>query len=478
MIEFIVKSTICMGVSLIPYYIFLKPDSNFNFNRFYLLVTLFLALTVPILNFSTTHTIPILNKIQVETIYDYNSKNEKYTKEEAIVLSDTPKFPIQTFLWSIYLLGTLVMVIRFLINLFRIIHSVKYGRTISNGFYLILVNNHSNPYSFFKYIFIDKNDYQNKEYFNTLFEHEKVHSRQLHSIDILAIELIKCILWFNPLIWIYKKLISDNHEYIADSIAIENDYSKEKYLNQIIHSSNNFTNKSILISGFSFKNTKNRILMLNKTKNTSGKKIFRLTLIILLVGAFFTLNSFKTNSSKPFLVIVDAGHGGKDDGAKLNNIAEKDINLSVSSKLANIKGQNNIKIILLRNDDKFISLENRVKFINELKPDLVICIHCNYANNTSLNGTEVYYSNKDSFKNQSFNYSKTIYLNFSKNVSVTNEIKTANYYIFENSECPAILLQLGFISNSSDLSLLNDVGYQDKIATTIFQSLEKISNNN
>jgi N-acetylmuramoyl-L-alanine amidase len=477
MIEFIVKSTLCMGVSLILYYILLKPDCNFTFNRFYLLVTLFLALTVPVLNFSTTHTVPILNKLKVESIYDYNSEIEKYTEEEAIVLSDTPQFPVQTFLWSVYLLGTLVMAIRFLFNLYRIIRSIKSGKTITNDFYLVLLSNHSNPYSFFKHIFINKNDYQDKEYFNTLFEHEKAHSKQLHTIDIIAIELIKCFLWFNPLIWIYKNLISENHEYIADSMAVENGFSKEKYLNQIIHSSNNYTNKSILISGFSFKNTKNRILMLNKTKNSSRRKRFKLALIIVLVGTFFTLNSFKTNSSNPFLVVVDAGHGGKDNGAKLNNINEKDINLSVSSKLADIVGQNNIKIVLLRNEDKFISLETKVKAINKLKPDLVLSIHCNYAKNTSLNGTEVYYSSKKGFRNQSYNFSKTIYSNFSEKVSVNSKIKTASFYIFENSECPAILFQVGFISNSNDLSLLNDVSYQDRIAYSIYQSLEKISNN-
>jgi N-acetylmuramoyl-L-alanine amidase len=466
-----------MGGALILYYTLLKPDSNFTFNRFYLLATLILALTVPVLNFSTTNRVPVLNKINIETIYEINNKVEQYTEEEAIISSDTHKLPFHTILSFIYLLGVLIMAIRFLVNLLHIIHSIKNKGRHINGFNVVFNNNYSNPYSFFNNIFISKEHFQNNESFGSLFEHEKAHCKQLHSLDILIIEVIKCFLWFNPLVWVYKTVISENHEYLADSKAVRNVYSKEKYLSHIIHFSNNNSNTSILISGFSFKNTKSRILMLNKPQKPLRKRKLKLALIIVMTGSFFILNSFKTKSTNPFLVVVDAGHGGKDNGAISNHINEKGINLNIGSKLASLDGQNNIKIILLRNEDEFLSLENRVKKINELKPDLLLSIHCNYSKNRNLNGTEVYYSDQEKFKNQSYNYSKTINSAFLENVSDKSKIKTANYFIFKHSECPAILLQVGFLSNSHDLSFLNDTDYQDKIAYTIYSCLEKISNN-
>lgn len=475
MIEYIIKSTLCLGVSILLYYIFLKPGNNFTFNRYYLLSTLILALSVPVFNFSSTHAMPVVNKISISTNYENNYERGQVAEDENIEATRKSQFPVQK-VFLVYIIGVIVFVLRFAANLLNLVSVMNKKGTKINGFYVRLMKNCYNPYSFFNYLFINKRDFDNKEYSDSLFEHERVHSKQFHSIDIILIELVKCFLWFNPFVWLYKNAISENHEFIADSIAIKKGIDKNRYLNHMIRCTNNDLNSSILISGFSYKHTKNRLIMLNKTRKPLGKQVFRLFLAITLTGAFFTLNSFKIKTSKPFVVVVDAGHGGKDKGSTFNNISEKDVNLNISTKLADLTGKDNIKIVLVRSKDKFVSLENRVKTINELKPDILLSIHCDYAKNDNLRGTTVYYSDKDGFNTKSYSYSKTILSEHIKNVTDKGQIKTADFYILENSDCPGILLQLGFLSNKNDLSILSDNSYQDQIANSIYNSLVKISN--
>ena len=463
-----------MGVSFLLYYTLLRKESNFTFNRFYLLATLILALSVPVFNFSSTHAVAVINKININTIYESHSESVPISEEEVIGVTSRPHFTVQDILLLTYILVAFMLMLRFVINLFRVVKAMKKKGKVYNGLYIVFINNHYHPYSFFNSLFIHKEDYENKEYFDSLFEHEKIHSRQLHSIDIIITELCKCFLWFNPFVWLYKKVISENHEYIADAKVIGSGYNHEEYLNQMIRYTNNEVNSSILISGFSYKHTKKRIIMLHKSKNPFGKNVLKLFLVVTLAGAFFTLNSFKTKSVKSFLVVVDAGHGGQDDGAVFNHIHEKDINLGISTKLAGLSGNDNINIVLLRSEDQFLSLEDRAKVVNELKPDLLLSIHCNYAKNSDLEGTTIFYSDKESVKKQSYSYGKTILSEHLKNVTDKGKIETADLYILENSECPALLINLGYLSNEHDLSLLIDDGYQDQIAESVYNSIVKI----
>lgn len=95
-------------------------------------------------------------------------------------------------------------------------------------------------------------------------------------------------------------------------------------------------------------------------------KIISLTLVCVFCLNFETVK-------KPFKIVIDAGHGGKDTGAIINSISEKDIVYAISQKIKSLE-HNNFEFILLRDDDKFISLKDRVTKINSIQPDLVLSL--------------------------------------------------------------------------------------------------------
>src|SRR5690606_38486304 len=120
-------------------------------------------------------------------------------------------FPlILKFLISIYVIVTLLMFFRFgkhLLHILKVLNKVQFR---TDGLQVIFVQEERNSFSFFNYLFIHQKDFENREYSETIVKHERTHSKQLHSIDIIIIELMACIFWFNPFLWLYKIAIIQN----------------------------------------------------------------------------------------------------------------------------------------------------------------------------------------------------------------------------------------------------------------------------
>ncbi len=202
------------------------------------------------------------------------------------------------------------------------------------------------------------------------------------------------------------------------------------------------------------------------------KKAIRLLLIFTVVFSFgFT----KTNStvSKQINVVIDLGHGGYDFGAKINDVSEKNIVEQLSKK---IKSTNkNVLIHLTRNDDKFISLQERTDFINKLKPDLVLSIHAAANSNKDKSGLEFYVAKENEFTQKSTEIAKELSEKLSKNNGFkTNKIKSAPLYILKNSKAPAVLIELGYLTNEKDCKYLTDNNEQNKIAHSISEFISEL----
>ncbi len=181
-------------------------------------------------------------------------------------------------------------------------------------------------------------------YAKNVLQHEMIHSKQWHTFDILIIELLNCVFWFNPFVWLYKRQIRENHEFIADDQVIQSGVDITTYSNTIIYSGNNY-GPMPFTSGFNFNHIKTRLIMLHQSKSSVLKRTVKSLIALTLFAAIFTLSSFK--DSKPQLVVVvDAGHGGTDSG----NLIEKDVVLQISNRLAAYSDQK-IKIIETRTND-------------------------------------------------------------------------------------------------------------------------------
>lgn len=174
------------------------------------------------------------------------------------------------------------------------------------------------------------------------------------------------------------------------------------------------------------------------------------------------------DNNKQIHVVIDAGHGGTDFGATSITSTEKQIVEQISKKIKFLNKNENVTIHFTRNDDQFVSLSDRADFINKIKPNLVLSLHVNQSRNEVKSGMEFYVANESLVNDQSIEIANELRTKFlQRNAVAPSEIKKAPFLILKKSVSPAVLIELGYLSNSSDRAYLTDDKKQDQIATTI-----------
>jgi N-acetylmuramoyl-L-alanine amidase len=175
-------------------------------------------------------------------------------------------------------------------------------------------------------------------------------------------------------------------------------------------------------------------------------------------------------ADKPFVVVIDAGHGGKDPGApSVTGHWEKQFNLSVALKVDKLlKEEEKIKGYLTRSTDVFIELADRAKFANDLKADLFISIHANRYE-SHIRGTETYYNRADSF-----GLAQVMHKHLLKGTGLADrKVRKASFHVIRETTMPAVLLEAGYLSNSADAKALFTDSVQDRIAAEIVAGIKE-----
>lgn len=205
------------------------------------------------------------------------------------------------------------------------------------------------------------------------------------------------------------------------------------------------------------------------------KIIFRLLIVAVAFSALAFTNP-KKNDPKQIHVVIDAGHGGKDHGATFGGFTEKQIVAQISNKIKKQNQNTNVTIDFTRTDDSFTTLEQRTEFINQAKPDLVLSLHVNQVlNNFTASGLRLYIAKENSNNDRSAAFAEKFMDLFTKNHDVkAGKLQNAPFYILKNTEVPAIVVELGFLSNDNDRKWLTDDMEQDRIAQTILQFIGEI----
>jgi N-acetylmuramoyl-L-alanine amidase len=195
-------------------------------------------------------------------------------------------------------------------------------------------------------------------------------------------------------------------------------------------------------------------------KNLS--KIFGLVMVLILVMSFASSNK-KT-------IVIDVSHGGKDAGALVNGIEEKDIILDIAQRIQKLNKNQNTEIILTRDIDEFLSLSERTEKINEIKPDYVISLHANQVANENVNGIQIFLAEND----QRFDKSGELAIKLLQSFTFSNvEIKKGDFYILKNIDAPGALIELGFLSNAEDFQNLTTENGKEKLALSILNALNQ-----
>jgi N-acetylmuramoyl-L-alanine amidase len=197
-----------------------------------------------------------------------------------------------------------------------------------------------------------------------------------------------------------------------------------------------------------------------------------LALIALISSAFIKPI---VNESKPITVVIDAGHGGSDFGATSNGTSEKVIVSQIAEKVKSLNANKDITILFTRTSDEFTTLDKRTDYINSVKPDLILSLHVNSSPNHKKSGVDFYVSNDSPFYEKSNEIASKLGQEFSKNTTLkVSEVKNAPYTILKKSAVPAILIELGYLSNPNDKKYLTDDTEQNEIAKNIISFLSEL----
>lgn len=276
MIIYILKSILCSALFIAAYYLILEKERKHRFKRWYLLTTLLLSLGIPLLTIEVAQ--PEL-VTQVGTVSQYVAEYTFYLPEESHV---TPENTSTGFSWSILLLIgygviTAVLLVRILNNFLSILADVGHKPVVQHReAVLVLHEKYVIPYSFLNYIFISPQDVNDKH----ILLHELTHIRQKHTLDILLVEFIHCLVWFSPVMIFYKKAIRLNHEFLADEVVIKN-YPTSDYQSILLQKTQT-SNRLPLTSSFNYSATKKRFIMMTVIKNQT-RACVKITLSCLLL---------------------------------------------------------------------------------------------------------------------------------------------------------------------------------------------------
>ncbi len=304
MIVFLLKSSACLAVFLMFYKLLLEKERMHTFKRYYLLGALVLALVIPLITFTeyvevtpTPTTIAPVENISAETAMTVPEN------AAALELHKTGIDYWPMLLWTVYALGILLFALKFFFNLWKIARNVRNNPKLKIDTIInVLLRDAVVPHTFLNYIFLNRQKFKAHEIPKDVLIHETTHALQKHSWDILFVELLQIVFWFNPLIHFAKKPIKLNHEFLADQAVLDQGASAPHYQNTLLdfassaHYKDNQPSMANAINYSSYSSIKKRFKVM-KTE-TSKKSVLVRSLLIFPLFALL-LYGFSTKVQIP-----------------------------------------------------------------------------------------------------------------------------------------------------------------------------------
>lgn len=189
-------------------------------------------------------------------------------------------------------------------------------------------------------------------------------------------------------------------------------------------------------------------------------------LFIVLIGIY----AFKIPEKK--IIVIDAGHGGNDFGVTLNDVQEKIIVENIAKKIKAQNKNENLEIVLVREGDHGMELSERISIINNVNPSLLISLHINSSPNFSKNGIEAYISSNAKFHDQSKASAEILIEKVAGDYFSKGTVKEASLYILKNANCPAVCIDLGYLSNVNDRNYISTEKGQTEMADKILEAVK------
>ena len=510
---------VCSGV-LYGYYLLVLRNKQFHqYNRFYLLMILLVSWLVPLIKIPVkmihaATSAPATSYKFFEVIADNNSHLEEYVSGNATSIDSA------ALAGYAYWLVSLVIAVIFLSGVIRVILLLRRSQSCQiDGAVIVNTSAKAAPFSFFHFIFWNDAIDVNSSVGRRILLHEMVHVNEKHTMDKIVTAIILCVGWFNPFFWFTRWELDMVHEFIADKKAVNGDASDlANMLLTAAYPSMNFH----VTNSFFYSPVKRRISMMTKSGITKYPYLRRLSIlplaaIVVMLFAFrkqvvmirwvdpvneatvterpdadtpsvvvtdILKNEEKVTADQPaelervYKVMLDAGHGGHDGGAEgIDGTKESEVALEMVKTILEENTNSKIKILLTRATDEYQHPTVKADLTKKNHADLLVSIHAASSENKKDNGIELYIPTRDTLKNWKASY---LFANTMANAIRTYDEATkiqikqrqVGIWIINSAECPAVLVETGFLTNEADLKKLKDRNYQRRLARTILKGIE------
>jgi N-acetylmuramoyl-L-alanine amidase len=495
-IIYILKTVFISGFLFAYFWLFLRNRFFHSFNRLFLICIPLFSLLLPALYFnlpefwnrsangSPIHLLGVAQGGLEEAVTVYAKRNSGHSLSwEWIALLIT-------------LIISTILIVRFLKTI-RHLQNLRKSQAFMSlpEATVYFVSEKGTPFSFFKSIFWGKEMDMDSREGRQILRHELFHVRNHHSLDIIGMEIISILCWFNPFFhWIGRelKLI---HEYAADACAV-NETNEYEYAGLLI---TKVSGRPFPLANPFFKNQiKRRIAMITKS-NKNKKALLGRLMILPLLALLICLFSFRIktilpiHSAKNIRVVVDAGHGGAFSGTQLNGIDEKDINLSISKKIQSLAKEYDVEVIMTRESDVTPgsneltkSLEYIAALPKNKNADLFISIHTNQTADkqggemqSTVSGFQIYIPrNTSNVYEGSVKLGSALTETIKSDFNIEPELKQAqdngnSILILKTATVPSVLIECGYMDNPADMKYLQDEKKQEKIARDILEGIRR-----
>ena len=284
--EYLFKSTACLLAFYLFFQYILEQQQCHTFKRFYLLGTSVFSLLIPLLTLPDIVPLAEMTATSIGQVTIYAS--------EANIESASGYLQLSQWKMPLYLAGFSIFLFLFIYNLFRLLQNIwLHPKEVEKNHTKVLLSEPLIPHSFFRYIFLNRNEVAENKIPYEVILHEEQHILQYHSIDILVLELFKTILWFNPLLWLILRKIRLNHEFLADRAVIQKGTPIGRYQKSLLHFSSP-KNQPAFAHAINYSSIKKRMEIMKTTKTKtpfSWRTFLLLPLSVLLLYSFSGRNT-------------------------------------------------------------------------------------------------------------------------------------------------------------------------------------------
>lgn len=488
-----VKVTLLSGLLYGYYFLFLRNRVFHRFNRLYLLLSVLLSFLLPLITIPVSFA-PEKGFHLAQTLATISPGN--WTEKESAGMAMAAPAAGMTgsaaiyLLYSAGLLGGCWLLLQSLLYIFRIRR--QYPSSSCSGIQLYDTTEPGTPFSFFRQIFWNRNIPFETTEGQQIFRHELYHVRQGHSVDILFLEAGCCLAWFNPWFYLIKKELRTVHEFLADEYAVP-ETGRLDYAELLVQYAIRLQ-RAGLSHPFSRYAIRRRVLLLTRSASYAGARgISNRVLAGLLPLLLLALLAFKPavpavsgiphSDDVPFVVVIDAGHGGSDAGAIYKNFREKDITLELAKEIQTLSAQYPFQVVMTRTEDQLPGeattiregLLKRVEISNTHKANLFVSLHVNSGGTDAHPAppgiTAFISARKTDPGNREI--AGILLQELSPIHTTVPDIKqrSQGIYVLDACSCPAVILECGSMDQPLDLAFIRDKDNQEKTARKILDGI-------